>query len=200
VAGEPALAQDWKKSEHAKRSRTAAIFLRQARFALALRKLVLEKDIRISTPRIRMRWSARLFAGDVDLTVGATIEQKPELPQKLARSGAAPNVGCVTGWSDRKFFPGAGGIHFSSQGSLFLFQKTLPPCSEKQSGIDLTDQAISAGMVGVADVAGARACWRKTKNKRMKQKSHSARPAARHTAFPLRKSSATASAGSTTSR
>src|SRR6266700_2621904 len=78
-----ALAQKLEEARASEDDRApAAIFLRQARFALALRKLLLEKNIsHIHATSSCALVCALVLQGIVDLTVSATIEPKPELPQ-----------------------------------------------------------------------------------------------------------------------
>ncbi|HWN64839.1 MAG TPA: glycosyltransferase [Candidatus Binatus sp.] len=63
------------------------IFLRQARFALVLRRLLLEKNVsHIHATTSRALVCALILQELVDVTVSATIERRPELPQKWIRS------------------------------------------------------------------------------------------------------------------
>ena len=58
------------------------IFLRQARFALVLRRLLLEKNVsHIHATTSRALVCALILQKCVDVTVSATIERRPELPQ-----------------------------------------------------------------------------------------------------------------------
>ena len=63
------------------------IFLRQARFALVLRRLLLEKNVsHIHATTSRALVCALILQELVDITVSATIERRPELPQNWIRS------------------------------------------------------------------------------------------------------------------
>ena len=63
------------------------IFLRQARFALVLRRLLLEKNVsHIHATTSRALVCALILQELVDVTVSATIERRPELPQNWIRS------------------------------------------------------------------------------------------------------------------
>jgi glycosyltransferase involved in cell wall biosynthesis len=62
------------------------IFLRQARFALVLRRLLLEKNVsHIHATTCRALACALILQELVDVTVSATIERRPELPQNWIR-------------------------------------------------------------------------------------------------------------------
>src|SRR5207248_8532308 len=63
------------------------IFLRQARFALVLRRLLLEKNVsHIHATSSRALVCALILQELVDVTVSATIERRPELPQNWIKS------------------------------------------------------------------------------------------------------------------
>ena len=63
------------------------IFLRQARFALVLRRLLLEKNVsHIHATTSRALVCALILQEFVNVTVSATIERRPELPQNWIRS------------------------------------------------------------------------------------------------------------------
>src|SRR5204862_99687 len=63
------------------------IFLRQARFAIVLRRLLLEKNVsHIHATTSRALVCALILQEFVNVTVSATIERRPELPQNWIRS------------------------------------------------------------------------------------------------------------------
>src|SRR5260370_19252336 len=63
------------------------VFLRQARFALVLRRLLLEKNVsHIHATTSRALVCALILQEFVDVTVSATIELRPKLPQNWIRS------------------------------------------------------------------------------------------------------------------
>jgi hypothetical protein len=63
------------------------VFLRQARFALVLRRLLLEKNVsHIHATTSRALVCALILQEFVDVTVSATIERRPKLPQNWIRS------------------------------------------------------------------------------------------------------------------
>jgi len=118
----------------------AAIFLRQARFALALRKLLLEKNIsHVHATNSRALVCALILQGIVDLTVSATIEPKPELPQSWIEAALSR---CQGGrLSDRKLIRQRGNTFLFDQAALVSFPKKTLRLLEEKIGIDLTDHA-----------------------------------------------------------
>jgi len=84
----PALAQklEEQRSQEAERA-PEGIFLRQARFALVLRRLLLEKNVsHIHATTSRALVCALILQEFAEVTVSATIERRPELPQNWIRS------------------------------------------------------------------------------------------------------------------
>ena len=84
----PALTQKLEEQRARETERVPeGIFLRQARFALVLRRLLLEKNVsHIHATTSRALVCALILQELVDVTVSATIERRPELPQKWIRS------------------------------------------------------------------------------------------------------------------
>ena len=84
----PALTQRLEEQRAQEAERVPeAIFLREARFALVLRRLLLEKNVsHIHATTSRALVCALILQELVDVTVSATIERRPELPQKWIRS------------------------------------------------------------------------------------------------------------------
>jgi glycosyltransferase involved in cell wall biosynthesis len=79
----PALTQKLEEQRAQETERVPeGIFLRQARFALVLRRLLLEKNVsHIHATTSRALVCALILQELVDVTVSATIERHPELPQ-----------------------------------------------------------------------------------------------------------------------
>jgi len=84
----PALTQKLEEQRAQEAERVPeAIFLRQARFALVLRRLLLEKNVsHIHATTSRALVCALILQEFVDVTVSTTIERRPELPQNWIRS------------------------------------------------------------------------------------------------------------------
>src|SRR5207245_1710865 len=121
----PALAQRFeeKRAQHSTRA-PSAIFLRQARFALVLRKLVREKNVsHVHATSSCALVCALMLKRLCDVTVSATIEPRPE----LARGWIEYALGkCVGGrLSNRKLL--------EAQNGRFVLDKT--------SGFHLTGRA-----------------------------------------------------------
>jgi glycosyltransferase involved in cell wall biosynthesis len=85
-----------------------AIFLRQARFALVLRTLLARKNVsHVHATSSRALVCALLLKEWLDVTVSATIEREPELPQAWIRDALSECVGGRV--SDRKIRVGLDG-------------------------------------------------------------------------------------------
>jgi glycosyltransferase involved in cell wall biosynthesis len=84
----PALTQKLEEQRAHETERVPeGIFLRQARFALVLRRLLLEKNVsHMHATTSRALVCALILQELVDVTVSATIERRPELPQNWIRS------------------------------------------------------------------------------------------------------------------
>jgi len=84
----PALAQKLEEQRAQETERVPGeVFLRQARFALVLRRLLLEKNVsHIHATTSRALVCALILQEFVDVTVSATIERRPKLPQNWIRS------------------------------------------------------------------------------------------------------------------
>jgi glycosyltransferase involved in cell wall biosynthesis len=98
----PALAQQLEEDRAQQSNRApGAIFLRQARFALVLRKLVQERGIsHVHATSSRALVCALMLKKLLGVTVSATIEPRSELPREWIRSALSE---CVGGrLSDRK--------------------------------------------------------------------------------------------------
>ena len=84
----PTLAQELEEARAQQEVRVPdAIFLRQARFALSLRKLLAERKIsHLHATSSRALVCGLILQSIVDLTLSATIEPNPVLPQKWIRA------------------------------------------------------------------------------------------------------------------
>ena len=136
-----ALAQKLEEERASEDDRApAAIFLRQARFALALRKLLLEKNIsHIHATSSRALVCALVLQGIVDLTVSATIEPKPELLQSWIEATLAR---CRGGrLSDRKLIRQRDNSFLFDKAALVSFPRKTLRLLEEKIGIGLTKHA-----------------------------------------------------------
>ena len=136
-----ALAQKLEEERASENERApAAIFLRQARFALALRKLLLEKDIsHVHATNSRALVCALILQRIVDLTVSATVEPKPELPRSWIETALRR---CQGGrLSDRELIRESGNSFLFDKVALVSFPKKTLRLLEEKIGIDLTDHA-----------------------------------------------------------
>src|SRR6266404_2262703 len=136
-----ALAQRLEEERAREKDRApAAIFLRQARFALALRKLLVAKNIsHVHATNAHALVCALILHGIVDLTVSATIERKPELPQSWLEAALRR---CQGGrLSDRKLIRERGNSFLFDKAALVSFPKRTLRLLGEKIGIDLTDQA-----------------------------------------------------------
>jgi glycosyltransferase involved in cell wall biosynthesis len=111
----PALAQKLEEERAQQESRSpSAIFLRQARFALVLRRLLMDRKIsHVHATTSRALVCALTLQKIAGVTVSATIEPRPELPLNWIESALSK---CKGGrLSDRKF------LH--DRNNSFLFDK-----------------------------------------------------------------------------
>ena len=137
----PALAQRLEEERAQKDSRApSAIFLRQARLALVVRRMLQEKKVsHVHATSSRALVCALILQELIDVTVSATIEPRPELPQSWIESALRK---CKGGrLSDRELL--------RERSSSFVFDKAAF-CSTprkavgllgKNIGIDLTTGA-----------------------------------------------------------
>jgi glycosyltransferase involved in cell wall biosynthesis len=136
-----ALAQKLEEERASEDDRApAAIFLRQARFALALRKLLFEKNIsHIHATSSRALVCALVLQGIVDLTVSATIEPKPELPQSWIEAALGR---CRGGrLSDRELIRRRDNSFLFDKAALVSFPRKTLRLLEEKIGIGLTKHA-----------------------------------------------------------
>jgi glycosyltransferase involved in cell wall biosynthesis len=132
----PALAQKLEEDRAQQSARApSAIFLRQARFALTLTKLLREKNVsHVHATSSRALVCVLILKKLLNVTVSATIEARPALPREWIHNGLSE---CTGGrLRDRKLV----------RGSSFLIDKTTFRSTPQQalglvsqkSGIDLT--------------------------------------------------------------
>jgi len=136
--GNPVLAQKLEEERAQQEDRPpSAIFLRQARFALALRTLLRGKNIpHIHATSSRALVCALMLKKLLEVTVSAAIEPEPELPQAWIRDALSE---CVGG---RLSDPNS----IEQRGRSFLFDKAtfrpgarrVPGLIGRKIGIDLT--------------------------------------------------------------
>jgi len=134
----PALAQQLEEDRAQQSSRApGAVFLRQGRFALVLRKLIQEKDVsHIHATSSRALVCALMLKKLLGVTVSATIEPRSELPREWIQN-ALPQ--CVGGrLSSRKLVEQLGGAFFMDKTTFRSApRKTLGQITRK-TRIDLT--------------------------------------------------------------
>jgi len=133
-----ALAQQLEedRAQHSSRA-PGAIFLRQARFALALRKLIQQKNIsHIHATSSRALVCAIMLKKLLGVTVSATIEPRSELPREWIQNALSE---CLGGrLSSRKLVDQRGDTFFLDKTTFRSApQKTLGQISQK-THIDLT--------------------------------------------------------------
>ena len=134
----PALAQELEEDRAQQSSRApGAIFLRQGRFALVLRKLFQEKNIsHVHATSSRALVCALMLKKVLGVTVSATIEPRSELSRELIQNALSE---CVGGrLSSRKLVEQLGGTFFLDKTTFRSApQKTLGQITQK-THIDLT--------------------------------------------------------------
>jgi hypothetical protein len=134
----PALAQQLEEDRAQNSSRVpGTIFLRQARFALVLKKLIHEKNIsHIHATSSRALVCAMILKKVLGVTVSATIEPRSELPRAWIQNALSE---CVGGrLSDRQLIEQRGDTFFPDKTTFRSApQKTLGQITQK-THIDLT--------------------------------------------------------------
>ena len=134
----PALAQQLEEDRAQQSSRVpGAIFLRQARFALVLRKSIQEKHIsHIHATSSRALVCALMLKKLLGVTVSATIEPRSEIPREWIRNALSE---CLGGrLSSRKLVEQLGGAFFVDKTTFRSApKKTLGQITQK-TRIDLT--------------------------------------------------------------
>ena len=134
----PALAQQLEEDRAQQSSRVpGAIFLRQARFALVLRKLIQDKDVsHIHATSSRALVCALMLKKLLGVTVSATIEPQSDLPREWIRNALSE---CLGGrLSSRKLVEQLGGAFFVDKTTFRSSpKKTLGQITQK-THIDFT--------------------------------------------------------------
>ena len=134
----PALAQQLEEDRAQQNSRApSAIFLRQARFALVLRKLIQEKNVsHVHGTSSRALVCALMLKKVLGVTVSATIEPRSELSREWIQTALSE---CVGGrLSSRKLVEQAGGAFFLDKTTFrSAARKTLGQITQKTQ-LDLT--------------------------------------------------------------
>ncbi len=134
----PALAQPLEENRAEERSRApGAIFLRQARFALVLRKLIQEKNVsHVHATSSRALVCALMLKKLLGVTVSATIEPRSELSREWIQNALSE---CMGGrLSNRKLVAQLGGAFFLDKTTFRSApRKTLGQITQK-THIDLT--------------------------------------------------------------
>jgi glycosyltransferase involved in cell wall biosynthesis len=134
----PALAQQLEEDRAQQSSRApGAIFLRQGRFALALRKLIQEKNVsHVHATSSRALVCALILKKLLGVTVSATIEPRSELSREWIQNALSE---CVGGrLSNRKLVEQLGGAFFLDKTTFRSApKKTLGKITQK-THIDLT--------------------------------------------------------------
>jgi glycosyltransferase involved in cell wall biosynthesis len=137
----PGLAQKLEEQRAQETERVPdEVFLRQARFALVLRRLLLEKNVsHIHATTSRALVCALILQEFVDVTVSATIERCPKLPQNWIKSALRR---CEGGrLSDHKMLRGHDNSFLSDKAALHSLPRKAVGLFGEKIGMDLTGGA-----------------------------------------------------------
>jgi Glycosyltransferase len=137
----PALAQKLEEQRARETERAPdELFLRQARFALVLRRLLLEKNVsHIHATTSRALVCALILQEFVDVTVSATIERRPKLPQNWIRSALRR---CEGGrLSDHKMLRSYDNSFLSDKATFHSLPRKAVGLFGEKIGMDLTGGA-----------------------------------------------------------
>ena len=137
----PSLAQKLEEQRAQETERVPdEVFLRQARFALVLRRLLLEKNVsHIHATTSRALVCALILQEFVDVTVSATIERRPKLPQNWIRSALRR---CEGGrLSDHKMLRGHDNSFLSDKAAFHSLPRKAVGLFGEKIGMDLTGGA-----------------------------------------------------------
>jgi glycosyltransferase involved in cell wall biosynthesis len=137
----PALAQKLEEQRARETERAPdELFLRQARFALVLRRLLLEKNVsHIHATTSRALVCALILQEFVDVTVSATIERRPKLPQNWIRSALRR---CEGGrLSDHKMLRSYDNSFVSDKATFHSLPRKAVGLFGEKIGMDLTGGA-----------------------------------------------------------
>ena len=136
-----ALAQKLEEERAQQASRSpSAVFLRQARFALILRRLLGERSIcHVHATTSRALVCALILQKIADVSVSATIEPRPELPQNWIQCALRS---CEGGrLSDRKLLRARDGSFIFDKAALVSAPRKAVGLLSKTIGINLTSDA-----------------------------------------------------------
>jgi glycosyltransferase involved in cell wall biosynthesis len=134
----PAVTQQLEEDRAQQSSRVpGAIFLRQARFALVLRKLIQKKDVsHIHATSSRALVCALMLKKPLGVTVSATIEPRSDLPREWIRNALCE---CVGGrLSNQKFVEQLGDAFFLDKTTFRSAPKKALGRITQKTHIDLT--------------------------------------------------------------
>lgn len=137
----PSLAQKLEEQRAQETERVPdEVFLRQARFALVLRRLLLEKNVsHIHATTSRALVCALILQEFVDVTVSATIERCPKLPQNWIKSALRR---CEGGrLSDHKMLRGHDNSFLSDKAAFHSLPRKAVGLFGEKIGMDLTGGA-----------------------------------------------------------
>jgi glycosyltransferase involved in cell wall biosynthesis len=137
----PSLAQKLEEQRAQETERVPdEVFLRQARFALVLRRLLLEKNVsHIHATTSRALVCAFILQEFVDVTVSATIERCPKLPQNWIKSALRR---CEGGrLSDHKMLRGHDNSFLSDKAAFHSLPRKAVGLFGEKIGMDLTGGA-----------------------------------------------------------
>jgi len=137
----PALTQRLEEQRAQEAERVPeAIFLREARFALVLRRLLLERNVsHVHATSSRSLVCALILQKLVGVTASATIERRPELPQNWIRSALRR---CEGGrLSDRKMLRNYNGPFLLDKAAFRSLPRKAFGLFGEKIGIDLTGGA-----------------------------------------------------------
>jgi len=115
----------------------SGVFLRQARFALVLHKLLRDKKVsHVHATSSRALVCALMLKKRLNITVSATIEARPELPQNWIHHALSECVGGRLG--DRKLLDGRGTSFLVDKTTFRSGPRKALRLMTRKTGIDLT--------------------------------------------------------------
>ncbi len=138
---DPALAQSLEEERAQQRNRVpSAIFLRQARFALALQRLLREKNVsHVHATSSRAMVCALMLKKLLNVTVSATIEPRPELPRDWIENALSQCVAARL--CNRKLLHQRSGSFLVDKTTFRSAPRKALGLITRKTGIDLTTGA-----------------------------------------------------------
>ena len=138
---DPALAQSLEEERAQQRNRVpSAIFLRQARFALALQRLLREKNVsHVHATSSRALVCALMLKKLLNVTVSATIEPRPELPRNWIQDALSECVAARL--CNRKLLHQRSGSFLVDKTTFRSAPRKALGLITRKTGIDLTTGA-----------------------------------------------------------